>query len=130
MFWSTSVQFNAKIIERVRQIIREDRRRSTIDEVSTLVGISHGTCHKILTEDLKMRRVVSKSVPRLLSVDQKQQQLDVHLDLKENAANDPSFLSNVIKGDETWVYAYDPEIKTQSRQCKVWGHFDQRRQGK
>ena len=29
--------------ERVRQIIREDRRR-TIDEVTMLVGISHGTC--------------------------------------------------------------------------------------
>ena len=40
------------MIERVRQIIREDRRR-TIDEVSMLVGISHRTCHKILTEDLK-----------------------------------------------------------------------------
>ena len=31
-----------EMIERVRQIIREDRRR-TIDEVSMLVGISHGT---------------------------------------------------------------------------------------
>ena len=47
-----------EMIERVRQIIREDHRR-TIDEVSMLVGISHGTCHKILTEDLKMRRVAS-----------------------------------------------------------------------
>ena len=44
------------MIERLRQIIREDRRR-TIDEVSMPVGISHGTCHKMLTEDLKMRRV-------------------------------------------------------------------------
>ena len=60
-----------EMIERVRQIVREDRR--TIDEVSMLVGISHGTCHKILTEDLKMRRVASKFVSRLLSVDQKQQ---------------------------------------------------------
>ena len=34
-----------EIIERVRQIIREDRR-PTIDEVSMLVGISHGTCIK------------------------------------------------------------------------------------
>jgi len=42
-----------KMIESVRQIICEDRRR-TIDEFSMLVGISHGTCHKILTEDLKM----------------------------------------------------------------------------
>ena len=32
-----------EMIERVGQIIREDRRR-TIDEVSMLVAISHGTC--------------------------------------------------------------------------------------
>jgi len=42
-----------EIIERVHQIIREDHH-CTIDEVSMLVGISHGTCRKILTEDLKM----------------------------------------------------------------------------
>ena len=88
-----------EMIERVRQIIREDRR--TIDEVSMLVGISHGTCHKILTEDLNMRRVASKFVPRFLSVDQKQQRLDICLDLKENSANDTSFLSNVITDKET-----------------------------
>ena len=57
-----------EMIERVRQIIREDRRR-TIHEVSMLVGIIHGTCHKIITEDLKMRRVAANSVPRILSVD-------------------------------------------------------------
>jgi hypothetical protein len=90
-----------EIIERVHQIIREDRRR-TFDEVSMLMGISHGTCHKILTEDLKMRRVASTFVPRFLSFDQKQHRIDVCLDLRENAANDPSFLSNVISGDETW----------------------------
>ena len=56
-----------------------------------------------------MRRVASKFVPRLLSVDEKQQRLDFCLDLKENAVNDPSFLSNVITGDETWVYTNDPE---------------------
>jgi len=42
-----------EMIERVRQIIREDRRH-TIDEVSVLVGISHRTCRNILTKDLKM----------------------------------------------------------------------------
>ena len=105
------------MIESVCQIIHKDRR--TIDEVSMLVGISHGTCHKILTEDL--RRVASKFVPRLLSVNQKQQRPDVCLNLRENAANDPSFLSKVIIGDETWVYAYDPETKTQSSQWKSPG---------
>jgi len=109
-----------EMIERMRQIIHKDHRR-TNDEVSMLVGISHGTCHKILTEDLKMRHVASKFVPRLLSVDQKQQQLDVCLDLKENAANDPGFLSNVIKGDKTRVYTYNLETKTQSSQWKSPG---------
>ena len=59
-----------EIIERVRHIIREDRRR-TIDAVSMLARTSHETRHKNLTEDLKMRRVESKFVLRLLSVDQK-----------------------------------------------------------
>ena len=79
-----------EMIERVRQIIREDRLH-TIDEVSMLVGISHGTCLKILTEDLKMRRVESKFVPRHLKVDQQQQRLDVCLDLRENGPNASSF---------------------------------------
>jgi len=57
-----------EMIERVHQIIHKDRHL-TINEVSMLVGISHGTCHKILTEDLKMQRVASKFMPRLLSVD-------------------------------------------------------------
>jgi len=60
-------------------------------------------------------------MPRLLSVDQKQQQLEVCLDLKANGVNHPSFLSNVITGDETWVYTYDPETKIQSSQWKSPG---------
>jgi len=115
-----------EVIDRVRQIIREDRRR-TIDEVSMLVGISHGTCHKILTENLKMRRVASKLVPKLLSVDQKQQRLEVCLDLKENAANDPSFISNVITGDETPT---SRKLKLNPLNGKVRGHLDRRRQDK
>jgi len=51
-----------EMIERVHQIICEDRRR-TIDEVSMLVGISYGTCHKILTQDLEMRRVHQNACP-------------------------------------------------------------------
>jgi hypothetical protein len=36
----------------------------------------------------------------------------------ERVLNDPSFLSYVITGDETWVYAYDLEVKTSSSQWK------------
>ena len=68
-----------------------------------------------------MRHVTSEFVPRLLSVYQKQQQLDVCLDLKENTANDPSFLSNVITGDETWVYACDSGNQTLMQSMETSG---------
>ena len=118
-----------EMIERVRQIIREDRRRAT-DKASMLVGTSHGTCHKMLPEDLKMRRVASKFVPRLLSVQQKQQRLDVCLDLKENAGNDSSFLSNVITGDETGFTPTTRKPKLTPVNGKLRDHLDRRRQGK
>jgi len=58
-------------------------------------------------------------MPSLLSVDQKQQRTDVCIDLEEHSANDPSFHSNVITGDKTWVYAYDPEPKLNPVSGKV-----------
>jgi hypothetical protein len=100
------------MIERVRQIIREDRCRTT-DDFSMLEGISDGTYHKILTG-----AVASKYVPRILIVDQKQQRLDVCFNLKENADKDSSFLFKVIMDDETKVYAIDSKTKTQPSQWK------------
>ena len=118
-----------QIIERVRQIICEDRRR-TVDEVSMLVGISHGTCYKILTEDLKMRRVASKFVPRLLSVDQKQQRLDVCLDLKENVANNTTFFRKSLRVTKPRFTPTTRKPKLNPVNGKVRGHLDRRRQGK
>jgi len=71
-----------------------------------------------------MQRVASKLVPRLLSVDQKQQQLDVGLDLKENAANDPSFLSNVITVDELRFTPATRKPKLNPLNRRVRGHLD------
>ena len=39
-------------------------------------------------------------------------------ELKETVINDPTLLLNVITGDESIVYAYDPETKLQSSQWK------------
>jgi len=43
-----------------------DRRR-TIDELEALTGVSWSSCQRILTEELHMKRVAAKFVPRLLS---------------------------------------------------------------
>ena len=42
----------------------------TIVELEQEVGISHGSIHAILSDDLKMRRVIAKFIPRRLTTDQ------------------------------------------------------------
>ena len=37
---------------------------------------------------------------------------------KQQARDDPNFISNIITGDETWVYDYDPETKQRVSQWK------------
>ena len=44
--------------------------------------------------------------------------MSISLELRDLAALDSSFLGNVITGDETWVYGYDPETRVQSCQWK------------
>ncbi|CAI6344606.1 unnamed protein product [Macrosiphum euphorbiae] len=112
-----STSRNVEMVAKVRKIIRSDRRM-TIRELSTECNISFGSCQTILTEDLGMRRVCAKMVPKLLSQDQKNHRIEVCQNLKERTQNDPGFIKNVITGDETWVYGYDIETKRQSSQWK------------
>ena len=91
-------------------------RHLTVREVANKVGISIGSCHQILTEELRMRRVSAKFVPRLLTDDQKENRVEISEELLANANGNENFLKNIITGDETWVYGYDVETKMQSSQ--------------
>jgi len=82
------------------------------------MNISFGSVQNFLTTDLNMRRVSVKFIPCVLMVEQKQQSLSISLELHNRATSDSSFLGNVITGDETWVYGYDPETRVQSSQWK------------
>jgi len=96
----------------------QSNRQLTSREISGDMNISYGSVQNILTTDLNMRRVSAKYVPRVLRVKQKQQHLSISLELRDHAASDSSSLGNVIMGDETWVYGYDPETRVQSSQWK------------
>ena len=90
----------------------------TIREFSEDMNISYGSVQNILTTYLNTRQMSAKFVPHVLTVEQKQQRLSISLELRDRAASDSSFLGNVITGDETWVYGYDPETRVQSSQWK------------
>jgi hypothetical protein len=99
-------------IAKVRDAILANLRR-TIHDVYEIVGLSYGTVQSILVDNLNMRHISAKFVPRLLSDDQKAYRVSVCRELEQQARDDPSFISNIITGDETWVYGYDPETKQQ-----------------
>jgi len=53
-------------VEKVLAVIRQNRFL-TVREISEEVGICKSSCHLILTEKLKMRRIAAKFVPRQLT---------------------------------------------------------------
>ena len=90
-----------------------ENRRLTVRSIAEQVNIDRETARKILTEDLDMRKVCAKMVPKELTEKQKQRRTTICQDLSERQDD---ILDHVATGDETWVYQYDPETKRQSAQ--------------
>ena len=77
-----------------------------------------------------MQRVASKFVPRLLSVDQKQQRLDVCFDLKKMLLTIPAFFRMSLRVIKPGFRPTTRKPKLNPVNGKVRGHLDRRRQGK
>jgi len=85
----------------------------TVDSVRMIaseLNLNHTTVHPILTQELAMRKLCAKIVPKNPTSEQKDNRKDVCLRLLERTQSDRNFLKNVITGDETWIFKYDPEI--------------------
>jgi hypothetical protein len=100
-------------VDCVNAMIRGDRRL-TIREIADELNLSFGTCQAILTQDLGMRCVSAKLVPRLLTQDQTEHRAPACRELLQHVENYASFLPSIITGEESWVYGYDPETKQMS----------------
>ena len=109
-----------KNVEAIRQLVYKDCRR-TIKDIAA-ISVLYGTVQTILTCDSNMHRVAANFVPRLLTPEQKEHRVAICQELCQRALDDPSFMSRVITGNESWVYGYDSETKQQSSQWKSPGH--------
>jgi len=63
-----------------------------------------------------MRKVCARLVPKVLSDEQKANRVASCDELVQCCDEDPHFLDNVITGDESWIFEYDPETKRQSEE--------------
>ena len=69
-------------IAKIHQIVRENRRL-TVKSIEEQVNIDREAVRKILTEDLDMRKVCAKMVPKELTKEQKQRRVTIFQDLLE-----------------------------------------------
>ncbi|XP_077496550.1 histone-lysine N-methyltransferase SETMAR-like [Amblyomma americanum] len=108
---------NDQVIAEVNAVVTRDRR-VTIREIVDQVGIGTFSARSIITKDLAMKRVAAKFVPKLLTMEQKQLRVKVSQAMLDFTNSDPDFMNTIITGDESWVFGYDPETKSQSSQWK------------
>ena len=104
-----------EMVDLVHQTVMEDRRL-TLTDIAEACGISSERVYKILHQDLDIRKLSARWVPRLLTIDHKRERADMSREcLSLYQKNPAEFLRRLII-DETWVHHHTPETKKQSMQ--------------
>jgi hypothetical protein len=68
----------------------------------------------ILKEDLGKRKLCARFVPHYLTPEQREDRVTFCQDIIAMADANKSFFNKIFMRDETWCFAYDPEIKRHS----------------
>ena len=109
-----------ELIGQIKNFMDKDRLVS-IETISAQFNVSVGTVNTIIREELKMRKICVKFVPRVLRGDQKERRWHDSREMVEQINSDPAVLDALVTCDESWIYCYDPETKRQSSQWKHAG---------
>ena len=101
----------------VQQMIKEDQR-CTYKDIEGTLGISSPSVNEILHEKFGVRKLAARWVPHNLSEEQKRVRINWCREMLERFnKGDSRRIFDIVTGDESWIYQYDPETK---RQSTVW----------
>ena len=115
---STVVLENTKKFHKLVLADHKSKLRETAEELK----ISEGSVFTILHEHFLMRKLSSKWVLRLLTLDQKQQCIDVsERCLRLFQCNKKEFLCKYVTTDETWIHHFTLESNQQSAEWTAVG---------
>jgi len=94
-----------------------DDRRMKVLEIAETIGISIERVGYILHEELDMKKLCARWVPRLLTADQKPTRMkNSEQCLERFNENKTDFVRRFITMDGTWIHYYTPKSKQQSKQ--------------
>ena len=106
-----------KNVGTVKTLIEEDTRY-TVQEIEELNGIHSSSVLRILREQLRHRKICTRWVPHLLTDEQRQSRVRLASQVIEKYDKcDPRRLEEIVTGDETWIYRFQPDSKAKN---KVW----------
>ena len=109
-------------IDAVQELIMQDRH-VTYCEIETTLGISSTSIYKILHDHLAVKKVCSRWISHNLTKSQKDARVDwCKQMLKKYNGGASKDVYKIVTGDESWIYAYEPETKQQST---VWVFQDE-----
>ena len=101
-------------VSRVESLIKKGPKMAYA-EIQDIMKISSGSLTRIHYDCLGVRKHCARWVLHNLSVEQKRDRVDwcTHMLRKFEGGRSPS-VWDIVTGEETWVYQYDPETKQQS----------------
>ncbi|VVC34690.1 Transposase, type 1 [Cinara cedri] len=91
----------------------------SIRMAAEVVNADKETIRKILHDELNMKKVCAKLVPKNLTPDQKLFRQQICSDILERLEEEPELMENIITCVETWIFQYDVETKRQSMYWKT-----------
>jgi len=91
-----------------------------VREIDETIGVSKECVGYILHEELDVKKLCARWVPRLLTADQKRAHMKISEQCLErfnkNTTDFVDFVCQFITMDGTWIHHYTPESKQQSKQ--------------
>ena len=91
-----------------------------VQEIEELSGIQSSSVLKILHEQLGLRKICGCWVPNSLTDEQKQSRVRLALQVIEKYDKcDPRRLEEIVTGDETWIYHYQPDSNAKNKRAMM-----------
>ena len=109
--WGSKEVRSPELIGQIKNFMDKDRRVS-IETISAQFDVSVETVHTIIREELKMRKICVKFVPKVLREDQKERRCHDSKEMVELINSDPSVIC-----DERWIYCYDLDTEFPVEAC-------------
>ena len=89
-----------ELMAQIKNFMDKDRRVS-IETISAQFDVSVGTVHTIIHEELKMKKICAKFVPRVLREDEKERRCHDSREMAELINSDPSILDVLVTCNES-----------------------------